>query len=51
MKKYFLVYNDDTHLEYIETLLESVRKYSDFEIIIFDKKDISLEFKEKIKGF
>jgi len=49
MKKYFLVYNDDTHTQHLERLLESVRKYSDFEIIIFNKSDISLEFKEKNK--
>ena len=47
MKKYFLVYNDDTHTKDLERLLESVRKYSDFEIIVFDKKDISLEFRGK----
>jgi len=47
MKKYFLVYNDDTHTQDLERLLDSVRRYSDFEIIIFEKKDISLEFREK----
>lgn len=49
MKKYFLVYNDDSHTEDLDVLLDSVRIYSDFEIIIFDKKDISPEFIEKNK--
>ena len=47
MKKYFLVYNDDTHIPHINELLYSVCKYSDFQIIIFNKSDIPLEFKEK----
>jgi hypothetical protein len=47
MKKYFLVYNDNTHANDLERLLESVRKYSDFEIIIYHKSDISLDFIEK----
>lgn len=45
---YFLVYNDDTHSNNINTLLESVKKYgSSFQIIVFEKKDIDKEFARK----
>jgi len=44
---YFLVYNDNTHLEYLQQLIESVKKYGkDFEIIVFDKNDIDKDFIE-----
>jgi len=42
--KYFLVYNDYTHTKYLDKLLKSVRQYSDFEIIIFNKDDIDKDF-------
>jgi len=45
---YFLVYNDDTHTEYLRELLQSVEKYgSEFTIVIFNKSDIDREFVEK----
>jgi len=38
---YFFVYNDNTHNYYLSKLLESVEIYGkEFQIIIFDKKDI-----------
>jgi hypothetical protein len=50
MKKYFLVYNDTTHIEHMLKLLNSVKMYGkDFEIIIFNKTDICPEFVEKNK--
>lgn len=45
MKKYFLVYNDGTHETFMNQLIDSVKFYSpDFNIIIFNKRDISPEF-------
>ena len=45
---YFLVYNDNTHNDYLCKLLESVEIYGkEFEIIIFDKKDIDSDFMNK----
>lgn len=42
---YFLVYNDDTHKDNINTLLESVKKYgTSFQIIVFEKNNIDKEF-------
>ncbi len=47
-KIYFLIYKDDTHNEYIEKLIESIKTFGkNFEIIIFNKKDIDNEFVEK----
>ena len=44
-KKYFLVYNDNTHNYNLEQLLNSVRNYGkDFEIIVFDKEDMDEKF-------
>ena len=44
-KKYFLVYNDDTHIHYIHQLVNSVKEFGkDFEIIIFNKEDIDETF-------
>ena len=45
-KKYFLIYNDDTgnYDNDIDRLVESIKKYSDFEVIIFHKKDINSYF-------
>ena len=48
MTLYFLVYNDNTHLQYLTNLLDSVKKYNkEFEIIIFNKKDIDVDFVNK----
>jgi hypothetical protein len=45
---YFLVYNDNTHNDYLSKLLESVKIYGkEFQIIIFDKKDIDSDFINK----
>jgi len=42
---YFLVYNDNTHNNYLDKLLESVKIYGkEFEIIIFNKTDIDPDF-------
>jgi hypothetical protein len=47
---YFLVYNDNTHNYYLSKLLESVEIYGkEFQIIIFDKKDIDSDFMNKNK--
>jgi len=43
---YFLVYNDNTHWHYLNPLLESIKKHGpNFEIIIFNKEDIDVDFK------
>lgn len=48
---YFLVYNDDTHTDYLRELLQSVEKYgSEFKIVIFNKSEIDGEFVEKNKN-
>jgi hypothetical protein len=48
---YFLVYNDNQYSEYLNTLLESVKKYGkNFEIIIFDKSEIDSDFTMKNKS-
>ncbi len=48
---YFLVYNDNTHNNYLEKLLQSVKIYGkEFNIIIFEKKDIDNDFIEKNKS-
>jgi len=48
---YFLVYNDNQYSEYLNTLLESVKKYgTNFEIIIFDKSEIDSDFTMKNKS-
>ena len=45
---YFLVYNDNNHNNYLSKLLDSVKKYGkEFEIVIFNKNDIDIEFMEK----
>lgn len=42
---YFLVYNDNTHNNYLDKLLESVKIYGkEFKIIIFNKTDIDPDF-------
>jgi len=46
---YFLVYNDNTHHHYLNKLLQSVKIYGEeFNIIIFEKKDIDNDFFQKI---
>jgi hypothetical protein len=48
---YFLVYNDNTHDNYLTNLLRSVEKYgSEFKIVIFDKSQIDNEFVERNKS-
>jgi hypothetical protein len=43
--KYIILYNDDTHTEHLNKLIQSVNQFlSDFEVIIFHKKDIDSEF-------
>lgn len=45
---YFLVYNDNTHNDYIRQLLESVKIFgNEFTIIEFNKNDIDEEFMQK----
>ena len=44
MKKYFLVYEDGTHTDHVVKLIESVKNYSDFEVVTFYKSNISEEF-------
>jgi hypothetical protein len=45
---YFLVYNDYTHINYLEQLINSIKKYGkEFEIIIFNKNDIDNDFFQK----
>jgi hypothetical protein len=48
-KKYILVYNDNTHTTYINFLIESIRKHTDFNIIIYNKSDINPKFLEENK--
>ena len=43
----YLIYNDDTHTKYNEKLIDSVKAYSSFKIIIFDKKKIDEDFNVK----
>jgi hypothetical protein len=48
---YFLVYNDNTHIQYLTKLLESIKEYGkEFEIVVFDKKNISKDFSQKNKS-
>jgi len=48
---YFLVYNDNTHTNYVYHLIKSVNMYGkDFKVIVFDKKNIDQEFVEKNKS-
>lgn len=50
MKKYFLIYNDETHNFFNNQLIQSIHKYAaDFEIIVFNKTDMNIEFAEKNK--
>jgi hypothetical protein len=50
IKFYFLVYDDNCHNNYLNKLLESVKKYDKkFEIIKFNKNDIDTEFIKKNK--
>jgi len=45
---YFLVYNDNTHWDYLSSLLESVKKHGkEFIIILFNKEEIDNDFKTK----
>ena len=51
MKKYFLVYDDETssYTESRNYLLDSVKQFSDFETISFKKSEIDKDFSEKNK--
>jgi hypothetical protein len=42
--KYILIYNDNTHTQYIHALIESIQKHSEFKVIIYNKSDIHSEF-------
>ena len=47
---YFLVYNDNTHVNHLRKLIQSVEKYgSEFKIIIFNKSSMDGEFVKKNK--
>lgn len=48
-KKYFLVYDDETGKYDLETLAQSVRTFSSFEIVLFKKKDIDPVFLDQHK--
>jgi hypothetical protein len=44
---YFLTYNDGTHIDFMEKLIESVKQFGkQFNIIIFNKNDIDANFSE-----
>ena len=43
-KKYFLVYDDETGRYDLQGLIESVQKYSSFQIIVFKKSEIDPSF-------
>jgi len=46
-KYYFLLYNDNTHIYYINELLKSIKKYGkEFEIVLFNKEYIDSDFFE-----
>jgi hypothetical protein len=45
MKKYILLYDDHTHSHYLTKLIESIKQFSDFELIVFQKEDIDEKFK------
>ena len=48
MKKYFLLYNDNTCNVYVSNLIKTISKSGPyFEIIVYDKKDIDNEFLTK----
>lgn len=48
---YFLVYNDESHTEYLDQLVKSVNTYgANFEIIIFHKSAIDCHFSENNKS-
>lgn len=49
--KYFLIYDDETNIykQNIERLIQSVKKFSNFEIIRFKKSNIDPIFKKKNK--
>jgi hypothetical protein len=50
--KYILIYNDDggVYDDHINKLKESIKKYSNFQVIIFHKKDINSYFKNKYEN-
>ena len=48
-KKYFLVYDDETGRYNFNRLVESVKKVSDFAVVIFKKSTMESEFVEKHK--
>lgn len=48
-KRYFLVYDDETGAFDLNTLTQSVRMYSSFEIVVFKKSDIAPAFLERHK--
>ena len=47
---YFLLYNDGTHTEHINRLIESVKKYGkECQLVVFHKNEIDPEFRSKYK--
>src|SRR6185437_203414 len=44
MKKYILLYDDGSHKIHLNKLVDTAKQYSDFEIIVFEKKDIDPTF-------
>ena len=47
-KLYFLVYDDGTHTEHINCLINSVKEFGkQFEIIVFNKNEIDADFQQK----
>jgi hypothetical protein len=48
-KHYFLVYDDETGKYDLETLLQSVRTHSSFEIVVFKKSEMAPAFLEQYK--
>ena len=43
----YLIYNDDNYTKQNEKLINSIKAYSSFKPIIFDKKQIDTDFKNK----
>jgi hypothetical protein len=49
-KKYFLTYDDESGRYDFSRLVESVKKVSDFEVVVFKKSSLESEFVEKHKN-
>ena len=42
--KYILLYDDTNYTIFLQNLISSICKYSDFKIVVFNKRDIEPEF-------